>query len=153
MGGGELIASFLDELSIDEFVITVAPVFIGDGIPLIATSPPRAPGFQGGRTLRGWCASTALLRSKDRAAGYSICHDVVGKPIGEIEVSVPGCTGLLRSSSPQEKIMCGLPRFMRVCAESTMLERKPSHNFAYETRLLLFNNREIPRCFARGDYR
>ena len=46
MGGGELIASFLDELSIDEFVITVAQVFIGDGIPLIATSPPRAPGFQ-----------------------------------------------------------------------------------------------------------
>jgi dihydrofolate reductase len=36
MGGGELIASFLDEDAIDEFVISVAPVFIGDGIPLIA---------------------------------------------------------------------------------------------------------------------
>ena len=36
MGGGELIASFLDAHAIDEFVITVAPVFIGDGIPLIA---------------------------------------------------------------------------------------------------------------------
>lgn len=36
MGGGDLIASFLDEQVIDEFVITVAPVFIGDGIPLIA---------------------------------------------------------------------------------------------------------------------
>ena len=36
MGGGELIASFLDEHAIDEFVMTVAPVFIGDGIPLIA---------------------------------------------------------------------------------------------------------------------
>ena len=36
MGGGELIASFLDERAIDEFVISVAPVFIGDGIPLIA---------------------------------------------------------------------------------------------------------------------
>jgi dihydrofolate reductase len=36
MGGGELIASFLDEHAIDEFVISVAPVFIGDGIPLIA---------------------------------------------------------------------------------------------------------------------
>ena len=36
MGGGELIASFLDERAIDEFVITVVPVFIGDGIPLIA---------------------------------------------------------------------------------------------------------------------
>jgi dihydrofolate reductase len=36
MGGGELIASFLDEHAIDEFVISVAPVFIGDDIPLIA---------------------------------------------------------------------------------------------------------------------
>jgi dihydrofolate reductase len=36
MGGGELIASFLDEQAIDEFVISVIPVFIGDGIPLIA---------------------------------------------------------------------------------------------------------------------
>ncbi len=36
MGGGELIASFLDEHAVDEFVISVAPVFIGDGIPLIA---------------------------------------------------------------------------------------------------------------------
>ena len=36
MGGGEIIASFLDALAIDEFVISVVPVFIGDGIPLIA---------------------------------------------------------------------------------------------------------------------
>jgi dihydrofolate reductase len=36
MGGGELIACFLDEHAIDEFVISVVPVFIGDGIPLIA---------------------------------------------------------------------------------------------------------------------
>ena len=36
MGGGELIASFLDERAIDEFVISVVPVFIGEGIPLIA---------------------------------------------------------------------------------------------------------------------
>ena len=36
MGGGDLIASFLDEEAIDEFVISVVPVFIGDGIPLIA---------------------------------------------------------------------------------------------------------------------
>lgn len=36
MGGGELIASFLDEQAIDEFVISVVPVFIGDGLPLIA---------------------------------------------------------------------------------------------------------------------
>lgn len=36
MGGGDLIASFLDEQAIDEFVVSVVPVFIGDGIPLIA---------------------------------------------------------------------------------------------------------------------
>ena len=36
MGGGDIIASFLDAQAIDEFVISVVPVFIGDGIPLIA---------------------------------------------------------------------------------------------------------------------
>ena len=36
MGGGEIIASFLDEGAIDEFIISVVPVFVGDGIPLIA---------------------------------------------------------------------------------------------------------------------
>jgi dihydrofolate reductase len=36
IGGGDLIASFLDAHAIDEFIVTVAPVFIGDGIPLIA---------------------------------------------------------------------------------------------------------------------
>jgi dihydrofolate reductase len=36
MGGGELIAAFLDAQAIDEFVVSVVPVFIGDGIPLIA---------------------------------------------------------------------------------------------------------------------
>ena len=36
MGGGELIASFLDAGEIDEFEIHVIPVFIGKGIPLIA---------------------------------------------------------------------------------------------------------------------
>lgn len=36
MGGGELIASFLDAGEIDEFDIHVIPTLIGDGIPLIA---------------------------------------------------------------------------------------------------------------------
>jgi dihydrofolate reductase len=36
MGGGELIASFLDAGEIDEFDIHVMPVFIGEGIPLVA---------------------------------------------------------------------------------------------------------------------
>ena len=43
MGGGELIASFLDAQAIDEFVVTVAPVFIGDGIPLIARRHRHVP--------------------------------------------------------------------------------------------------------------
>ncbi len=36
MGGGEIIASFLDEGAIDEFIMTVVPTFIGEGIPLLA---------------------------------------------------------------------------------------------------------------------
>lgn len=43
MGGGELIADFLDVQAIDEFVITIAPVFIGDGIPLIARRHRQTP--------------------------------------------------------------------------------------------------------------
>ena len=36
MGGAGIIGSFLDEEEIDEFIINVIPVFIGEGIPLIA---------------------------------------------------------------------------------------------------------------------
>jgi dihydrofolate reductase len=36
MGGGQLIASFLDAGEIDEFDIHVIPLFIGKGIPLVA---------------------------------------------------------------------------------------------------------------------
>lgn len=36
MGGGEIIAAFLDEGEIDEFSIHVIPILIGEGIPLIA---------------------------------------------------------------------------------------------------------------------
>ena len=43
MGGGELIASFLDEQVIDSFVISVVPVLIGDGIPLIARRQRHVP--------------------------------------------------------------------------------------------------------------
>ena len=43
MGGGEIIASFLDEQAIDEFVVSVVPVFIGEGIPLIARRHRHVP--------------------------------------------------------------------------------------------------------------
>jgi dihydrofolate reductase len=36
MGGAGILASFLDEGEIDEFMIHVIPKFIGEGIPLIA---------------------------------------------------------------------------------------------------------------------
>jgi dihydrofolate reductase len=35
MGGGEIIASFVDQGEIDEFRINVIPILIGEGIPLI----------------------------------------------------------------------------------------------------------------------
>jgi dihydrofolate reductase len=35
MGGGDIIASFLDAGAIDEFILTVVPVFIGQGVPLL----------------------------------------------------------------------------------------------------------------------
>lgn len=43
MGGGDLIASFLDAGAIDEFVVSVVPVFIGDGIPVIARRHRETP--------------------------------------------------------------------------------------------------------------
>jgi dihydrofolate reductase len=36
MGGAGIIASFLDEGEVDEFILSVVPVLIGEGIPLLA---------------------------------------------------------------------------------------------------------------------
>jgi dihydrofolate reductase len=43
MGGGELIASFLDAGEIDEFDIHVIPTFIGEGIPLMGPNHRDVP--------------------------------------------------------------------------------------------------------------
>ena len=43
MGGAGIIASFLDEEEIDEFMIHVIPKFIGEGIPLIAPGRRTVP--------------------------------------------------------------------------------------------------------------
>ncbi len=43
MGGGGLIASFLDAGAIDEFIIHVIPTLIGEGIPLIAPKRRTVP--------------------------------------------------------------------------------------------------------------
>jgi len=36
VGGGELVAAFLDSGQVDEFIIHVIPKMIGEGIPLVA---------------------------------------------------------------------------------------------------------------------
>jgi dihydrofolate reductase len=36
MGGADIIASFIDDGEIDEFIISLVPILIGEGIPLIA---------------------------------------------------------------------------------------------------------------------
>jgi dihydrofolate reductase len=43
MGGGGIIASFLDAGEIDEFIISVIPTFIGEGIPLVAPKRRTVP--------------------------------------------------------------------------------------------------------------
>jgi dihydrofolate reductase len=43
MGGGGVIASFLDAGELDEFIIHVIPVFIGEGIPLVARQKRNVP--------------------------------------------------------------------------------------------------------------
>jgi dihydrofolate reductase len=43
MGGAGIIASFLDDGEIDEFMIHVIPEFIGEGIPLIAPGRRSVP--------------------------------------------------------------------------------------------------------------
>jgi dihydrofolate reductase len=43
MGGGEIIGAFLDEGAIDEFIITVVPIYIGEGIPLLAPKHRKVP--------------------------------------------------------------------------------------------------------------
>lgn len=43
MGGAGIIASFLDAGEIDDFIIHVIPIFIGEGIPLIAPQQRTVP--------------------------------------------------------------------------------------------------------------
>jgi dihydrofolate reductase len=43
MGGGELIAAFLEARAVDRFVISVIPIFLGDGVPLIARRHREVP--------------------------------------------------------------------------------------------------------------
>jgi len=67
MGGGEIIASFLDQGEIDEFRIHVIPILIGEGIPLIhRASAPVHPDKRKGRLK--------LLSSKSFPDGVVLLH-------------------------------------------------------------------------------
>jgi len=43
MGGGGIIASFVDANEVDEFVFHVIPIFIGEGVPLLAPARRTVP--------------------------------------------------------------------------------------------------------------
>jgi dihydrofolate reductase len=65
MGGAGIIASFLDEGEIDEFIISMVPVLIGEGIPLIAPRHRTVP--------------LKLLASKEFSDGVVKLHYAVAK--------------------------------------------------------------------------
>lgn len=71
MGGGGLIASFLDKGEIDEFMIHVIPTFIGEGIPLIA---PRH------RTVELELLSTKSWPDGVVRLHYAVLPEKAGKP-------------------------------------------------------------------------
>jgi dihydrofolate reductase len=43
MGGGGIMASFVDANDVDDFIVHVVPVFIGEGIPLLAPARRTVP--------------------------------------------------------------------------------------------------------------
>jgi dihydrofolate reductase len=43
MGGGGLIASFVDANEVDDFILSVIPTFIGEGVPLLAPARRTVP--------------------------------------------------------------------------------------------------------------
>jgi dihydrofolate reductase len=65
MGGAGIIASFLDESEIDEFIISMVPVLIGEGIALIAPRHRTVP--------------LKLLACKEFPDGVVKLHYAVGK--------------------------------------------------------------------------
>ena len=64
VGGGQIIASFLDRGEIDEFIIHVIPLFIGEGIPLIQPRHRNVP--------------LKLLRTRQYSDGVVRLHYRVG---------------------------------------------------------------------------
>src|SRR5207248_1769710 len=72
MGGGDLIASFLDEQAIDEFVVSVVPVFIGDGIPLTCRSGVRRASMTSSIAARSLTLFTSTVLFSPRVVASSV---------------------------------------------------------------------------------
>jgi dihydrofolate reductase len=79
MGGGGIIASFLDAGEIDEFIISVIPTFIGEGIPLIAPKRRTVPlkllstkKFSDGVVTLHYAASEARPSGRPRSRKKSV---------------------------------------------------------------------------------
>jgi len=75
MGGGGIIASFLDAGEIDEFIISVIPTFIGEGIPLVAPQRRTVP--------------LKLLSTKKYSDGVVTLHYAVSEARSSRKRSVP----------------------------------------------------------------
>lgn len=75
MGGGGIIASFLDAGEIDEFIIHVIPTFIGEGIPLIAADHRLVP--------------LKLLSVRDYPDGVLRIHYAVQRPRQKPKAAAP----------------------------------------------------------------
>lgn len=92
MGGGELIASFLDAGQIDELIVHVMPILIGDGIPLVAP--------------RHGDVALDLLSSYAYDEGVLRLHYAVERPGGETDEPAPAGEGAgetaERQAGPEE---------------------------------------------------
>jgi dihydrofolate reductase len=86
MGGADLIGAFFDAGAVDEFIIHVVPVFIGEGIPLIAS--------------RHRSVEMSLVSTRRFADGVVRLHYEVARP-GRRRRAQPRSTSELRVSERQ----------------------------------------------------
>src|SRR6266496_1887339 len=118
MGGGEIIGSFLDAQAIDEFVISVVPVFIGEGIPLIARRHRHVPlelrsveRFEDGRFN---CTTACRTSSLDDVERYSNGRALSsGRPV----TSTCSRRRLVKPSGPPRLKAPAFQRKRYVCAQ------------------------------------
>jgi dihydrofolate reductase len=96
MGGGQIIAAFLDEGQIDELMIFVIPVFIGEGIPLLAPRHRQIP--------------LKLLSSRRYSDGVVRLHYRVARSAGERRRPPRRKTSPARRSSRRAALRRAAPR-------------------------------------------